>query len=49
LPRVELLEINSISMDTLRGIMFSKFMGTYLHNAILPIIDSEQFIYEPIK
>lgn len=31
--------INSISISTVRGIMFSTFKGTYLHNAFLPIID----------
>ena len=31
--------LNSISLSTTRGVMFSKFRGTFLHNAILPIIN----------
>lgn len=31
--------INSISLSTLRGIMFSRFKGTILGGAILPIMD----------
>lgn len=31
--------LNSISLSTFRGVLFSTFRGTYLHNAILPIID----------
>jgi hypothetical protein len=33
----------SISLSTARGIMFSQFKGTFLHNAILPIIDPTDF------
>ncbi len=40
----ELIEtLNSISISTVRGVMFSTFRGTFLHNAILPIIDPKQF------
>lgn len=31
--------LNIISISTLRGIMFSTFRGTFLHGAVLPIID----------
>jgi hypothetical protein len=31
--------LNSISISTVRGIMFSLFRGTLLHGAILPIVD----------
>lgn len=31
--------LNSIAISTTRGIMFSQFKGTYLHNAILPLVD----------
>ena len=31
--------LNSISLSTTRGIMFSAFRGTYLHHAVLPVID----------
>ena len=30
---------NSISISTTRGVMFSYFRGTFLHNAVLPIFD----------
>jgi len=36
-PLVEIL--NSISISTTRGVMFSTFKGTFLHNAFLPIVD----------
>jgi len=35
--------LSSISISTLRGVMFNHFKGTYLHNAILPIIDPKSF------
>lgn len=35
--------LNSISVSTVRGIMFSTFKGTFLHNAFLPIIDPNAF------
>ena len=34
-----LVSLNSISISTTRGIMWSTFKGTFLHNALLPIID----------
>jgi len=34
-----LISLNSISLSTTRGMMYSQFRGTYLHNAYLPIID----------
>ncbi|WP_396153355.1 hypothetical protein [Flavobacterium sp.] len=43
LPSDIIISINSISISTLRGIMFSTFKGTQLHNAILPIIDPKSF------
>jgi len=36
-------ELNSISVSTARGILFSQFKGTFLHNAFLPIIDPNSF------
>ena len=38
-PKQFLTIVNSISISTVRGIMFSQFRGTFLHGAILPIID----------
>ena len=40
-PIIEIL--NTISISTVRGVMFSCFRGTFLHNAILPIIDPKSF------
>ena len=40
-PLVEIL--NSISISTTRGVMFSAFKGTFLHNAFLPIVDPRSF------
>lgn len=31
--------VHSLSISTTRGVMFSTYKGTFLHNAILPIID----------
>jgi len=41
--------LNSISLSTIRGIMFSQFKGTFLHNAVLPVIDPKVFKPEPKK
>jgi len=41
-----MLILVSISLSTLRGIMFDQFRGTYLHAAILPVIDPKQFILQ---
>jgi hypothetical protein len=43
LPEPFVLTLNSISISTIRGIMFSFFLGTYLHNAVLPIIKPKEF------
>ena len=43
LPEEMITVFNSISISTTRGIMFSQFKGTYLHNAILPILDPKSF------
>jgi len=31
--------LNSISISTTRGVMFSTYKGTFLHNALLPIVN----------
>jgi hypothetical protein len=46
LPSDIIVAINSISISTIRGIMFSTFKGTYLHNAFLPVIDPKAFNIE---
>ena len=38
-----LFTLISISISTLRGVMFEQFRGTYLHTAFLPIMDPKQF------
>lgn len=44
---VELKDVlNSIAISTTRGVMFSTFKGTYLHNAVLPIVDPRQLVAE---
>lgn len=40
-PIIETLNI--ITIGTTRGIMFNEFKGTWLHNAILPVIDPKSF------
>ena len=40
-PVIEML--NSMSISTARGVMFSTFKGTFLHNAFLPIVDPRSF------
>ena len=43
LPDDFVITLNSISLSTTRGLMFSFFRGTYLHNAVLPIVDPKLF------
>ncbi|MBK9014411.1 MAG: hypothetical protein IPM82_10145 [Saprospiraceae bacterium] len=35
------MAVNSISISTMRGLMFAAYKGTYLHNAILPLINPQ--------
>ena len=42
IPQNLIETLNIISISTTRGVMFSSFKGTFLHNAILPIIDPKQ-------
>jgi hypothetical protein len=43
IPKHVIEILNSISISTTRGILFSTYRGTFLHNAILPIIDPKDF------
>ena len=43
-PIIETLNI--ITIGTTRGIMYNEFKGTWLHNAILPVIDPKSFTVE---
>jgi hypothetical protein len=47
-PKESMVALNSISISTLRGIMFSLFRGTFLHKAILPVVDPKSFTLEEI-
>ena len=46
LPDEFVFTLNSITISTARGIMFNQFKGTFLHNAILPIINPESFLIQ---
>lgn len=43
IPSGLLQVLNSISISTTRGVMFSSFKGTHMHNAILPMLDPSRF------
>jgi hypothetical protein len=32
-------DLNAIALSTTRGVLFANLKGTYLHNAVLPVID----------
>lgn len=42
IPEKLIETLNIISISTTRGVMFSTFKGTFLHGAVLPIIDPKQ-------
>ena len=48
LPSQFVTTINSLTISTVRGMMLVFFRGTYLHNAILPIIDPSSFTAESV-
>jgi hypothetical protein len=39
LPEQLVTSANSITISTMRGLMFASFKGTFLHGAVLPLID----------
>ena len=41
--------INSVSISTTRGVMYSTYKGTFLHDAILPIVDPKNFFVRQPK
>lgn len=43
IPQRLIETLNVISISTTRGVMFSTFKGTFLHGAVLPIIDPKLF------
>lgn len=46
-PNEFITTLNSISLSTCRGVLFTLFRGTFLHNAILPIVDPKVFVAVP--
>lgn len=42
IPQGLIETLNTISISTTRGVLFSTFKGTFLHGAVLPIIDPRQ-------
>lgn len=44
-----IITLNSISLSTCRGVLFTLFRGTFLHNTILPIVDPKSFVTAPIQ
>lgn len=43
LPDQFVITLNSISLSTTRGIMFSSFKGTFMHNVYMPIVNPTTF------
>ena len=43
LPDQFVITLNSISLSTTRGIMFSGFKGTFMHNVYMPIVNPSSF------
>lgn len=37
--------LNTIAIGTSRGVLYSELRGTFLHHAILPILDVKSFVY----
>jgi hypothetical protein len=48
LPEAASMIVNSITISTVRGIMFSLFRGTLLHNAVLPVIEPKKLTPNPL-
>lgn len=44
LPEQIVITLNSISLSTTRGIMYSQFKGTFMHNVFLPIVNPSSFV-----
>lgn len=43
LPKDLINNLNGVTISTLRGMMWATFKGTYLHRAVLPIVNPEGF------
>lgn len=46
LPESVATALNSVAISTTRGLMFSIFRGTFLHQAVLPIVDPTTFVMQ---
>lgn len=46
-PESIIIALNSIAISTTRGILYSELKGTYLHGAILPVLDPKMFAKLP--
>jgi hypothetical protein len=44
LPNGAIVMLNSISISTIRGVMYGIFRGTFLNGAILPVVDPKMQI-----
>jgi hypothetical protein len=49
IPEPFLVTLISISISTLRGIMYSQFRGTFMNNTIMPVIDPKSFVKETVE
>lgn len=49
LPTDLVLLLNTVTIGTARGIMFSEFRGTVLHDVLLPVIDPSQLQPKPVN
>lgn len=43
LPDSVIIALNSVSISTVRGVMFGVFRGTFLNGAILPLVNPDSF------
>ena len=41
--------LNAISISTTRGVIFSTFKGTFLHNALLPVLDPTKLVPQSLS
>lgn len=46
-PEQIIVTLNSIAISTTRGILYSELKGTYLHGALLPVLDPKMFAKLP--
>lgn len=44
LPDQFVITLNSISLSTTRGIMYSHFKGTFMHHVLLPIVNPSSLV-----